>query len=218
MIQNSTVPGDATVLFLICKILVAGHLPVIALYQVLQKGPAIGAPVAHRAPQSMNQNHHLTSAKAQASPYRKARRALQTRKKSGVKAASLFHPLAVNQKRDLEVYGVEATWRLLRTTVVKKVIGEVPLALEPVASLVRFFHRTYLSLFTLVLVLASNSTPPTPQMGRRKLELLPRSGNASATPSPLSSPKMGPTPPTSSSSTRANPFGAARYEIHTNNP
>ncbi|KAF8224148.1 hypothetical protein L208DRAFT_1425858 [Tricholoma matsutake] len=56
----------------------------------------------------------------------------------------------------------------------------------------------------------SNSTPPTPQMGRRKLELLPRSGNASATPSPLSSPKMGPTPPTSSSSSRANPFGAAR--------
>jgi len=56
----------------------------------------------------------------------------------------------------------------------------------------------------------SNSTPPTPQMSRRKLELLPRSGNASATPSPLSSPKMGPTPPTSSSSNRANPFGAAR--------
>jgi len=56
----------------------------------------------------------------------------------------------------------------------------------------------------------SHSTPPTPQMGRRKLELLPRSGNASATPSPLSSPKMGPTPPTSSSSSRANPFGAAR--------
>lgn len=52
-------------------------------------------------------------------------------------------------------------------------------------------------------------------MGRRKLELLPRSGNASATPSPLSSPKMGPTPPTSSSSSRANPFGAARYETHT---
>jgi hypothetical protein len=58
---------------------------------------------------------------------------------------------------------------------------------------------------------ATNSTPPTPQMSRRKLELLPRSGNASATPSPLSSPKMGPTPPASTSSSRANPFGAARY-------
>jgi len=51
------------------------------------------------------------------------------------------------------------------------------------------------------------STPPTPQMGRRKLDLLPRSGNASASPSPLSSPKMGPTP---SAPSRSNPFGAAR--------
>lgn len=55
----------------------------------------------------------------------------------------------------------------------------------------------------------SSSTPPTPQLGRRKLELLPRSGNASASPSPLSSPKMGPTPQASSAS-RSNPFGAAR--------
>ncbi|KAF8953280.1 hypothetical protein BDZ97DRAFT_1743913, partial [Flammula alnicola] len=55
----------------------------------------------------------------------------------------------------------------------------------------------------------SSSTPPTPQLARRKLELLPRSGTASVSPSPLSSPKMGPTPPTSGSS-RANPFGAAR--------
>ncbi|XP_006459198.1 hypothetical protein AGABI2DRAFT_65545, partial [Agaricus bisporus var. bisporus H97] len=52
----------------------------------------------------------------------------------------------------------------------------------------------------------NGSTPPTPQLGRRKLDLLPRSGNVSASPSPLSSPKMGPTPPTS----RSNPFGAAR--------
>jgi translation initiation factor 4B len=56
--------------------------------------------------------------------------------------------------------------------------------------------------------LANDSTPPTPQPGRRKLDLLPRSGNVSASPSPLSSPKMGPTPPTS----RSNPFGAARYD------
>ncbi|KAF8149803.1 hypothetical protein B0H34DRAFT_731195 [Crassisporium funariophilum] len=55
----------------------------------------------------------------------------------------------------------------------------------------------------------SSSTPPTPQLARKKLELLPRSGNASASPSPLSSPKMGPTPPTSSTP-RGNPFGAAR--------
>lgn len=56
----------------------------------------------------------------------------------------------------------------------------------------------------------SNSTPPTPQMGRRKLELLPKSGNASGASSPLSSPKIGPTPTASASSTRSNPFGSAR--------
>jgi len=55
----------------------------------------------------------------------------------------------------------------------------------------------------------TSSTPPTPQLARRKLELLPKSGNASVTPSPLSSPKMGPTAPVSQSS-RPNPFGAAR--------
>ncbi|KAI0671962.1 hypothetical protein C8Q78DRAFT_1031600 [Trametes maxima] len=50
----------------------------------------------------------------------------------------------------------------------------------------------------------SNSTPPTPQMGRRKLELLPRSSSStSATPSPLASPNP-------SSTSRSNPFGAAR--------
>ncbi|KXN84556.1 putative RNA-binding protein sce3 [Leucoagaricus sp. SymC.cos] len=52
----------------------------------------------------------------------------------------------------------------------------------------------------------SGSTPPTPQMGRRKLELLPRSGGASASPSPLSSPKMG----SASTSSRSNPFGTAK--------
>lgn len=58
---------------------------------------------------------------------------------------------------------------------------------------------------------ATSSTPPTPQLNRRKLELLPRSGNPSATPSPLSSPKMGPTPTSTTSSIgRSNPFGAAR--------
>ncbi|KAJ3854446.1 hypothetical protein EV368DRAFT_63290 [Lentinula lateritia] len=54
----------------------------------------------------------------------------------------------------------------------------------------------------------TGSTPPTPQMGRRKLELLPRSGNGSNVPSPLSSPKIGPTPPSSGS--RSNPFGTAK--------
>ncbi|KAH6913230.1 hypothetical protein BKA70DRAFT_1369887 [Coprinopsis sp. MPI-PUGE-AT-0042] len=48
----------------------------------------------------------------------------------------------------------------------------------------------------------SDSTPPTPQMGRRKLELLPRSGPVSSTPSPIPSPK--------SAAPRANPFGAAK--------
>ncbi|KAI1797469.1 hypothetical protein LXA43DRAFT_984606 [Ganoderma leucocontextum] len=50
----------------------------------------------------------------------------------------------------------------------------------------------------------NNSTPPTPQMGRRKLELLPRTSSASATPSPLASPNP------SATSSRSNPFGAAR--------
>ncbi|KAI0366326.1 RNA-binding domain-containing protein [Pilatotrama ljubarskyi] len=51
----------------------------------------------------------------------------------------------------------------------------------------------------------SNSTPPTPQMGRRKLELLPRSSSStSATPSPLASPVP------STTGSRSNPFGAAR--------
>ncbi|KAF9818808.1 hypothetical protein IEO21_02588 [Rhodonia placenta] len=53
----------------------------------------------------------------------------------------------------------------------------------------------------------SSSTPPTPQMGRRKLELLPRSSSgASATPSPLASPN----PSTQGSAQRSNPFGAAK--------
>ncbi|KAF9456341.1 hypothetical protein BDZ94DRAFT_1275903 [Collybia nuda] len=56
----------------------------------------------------------------------------------------------------------------------------------------------------------SSSTPPTPQINRRKLELLPRSGNASASPSPLSSPKMGPTPPVTVNTSKASPFGGAR--------
>ncbi|KAJ7219985.1 hypothetical protein GGX14DRAFT_432672 [Mycena pura] len=54
----------------------------------------------------------------------------------------------------------------------------------------------------------NSSTPPTPQP-RRKLELLPRSGNVSTATSPLSSPKIGPTPPASATS-RSNPFGAAK--------
>jgi len=45
---------------------------------------------------------------------------------------------------------------------------------------------------------SGSSTPPTPQMGRRKLELLPRS--SSNVPSPLSSPKIG----------AISPFGAAK--------
>ncbi|KAI0249847.1 hypothetical protein BJV78DRAFT_1223819 [Lactifluus subvellereus] len=52
----------------------------------------------------------------------------------------------------------------------------------------------------------TSSTPPTPQITRRKLELLPRSGNTSTTPSPLASPKMTQSNPAS----RPSPFGAAR--------
>ncbi|GLB40657.1 putative RNA recognition motif containing protein [Lyophyllum shimeji] len=56
----------------------------------------------------------------------------------------------------------------------------------------------------------SSSTPPTPQLSRRKLELLPRSGTPSAQQTPLSSPKMGPSPGAAPSSSRASPFGAAK--------
>ncbi|OCH94894.1 hypothetical protein OBBRIDRAFT_788892 [Obba rivulosa] len=51
----------------------------------------------------------------------------------------------------------------------------------------------------------SNSTPPTPQLARRKLELLPRSNATSAVPSPLSSPN-----PSAAAGARSNPFGAAK--------
>jgi hypothetical protein len=130
----------------------------------------------------------------------------------------LSRRLAANRRNDLEVYEAGATWDPLRTLAAKKAIGEARLVLDLVALavfLVRFFNWSFFTLVvdTSAFLLASNSTPPTPQLGRRKLELLPRSGNASATPSPLSSPKMGPTPPTSTSSNRANPFGAARYGI-----
>ncbi|KIK94215.1 hypothetical protein PAXRUDRAFT_26003 [Paxillus rubicundulus Ve08.2h10] len=52
----------------------------------------------------------------------------------------------------------------------------------------------------------SSSTPPTPQMSRKKLELLPRSSTSSTSPSPLSSPKLASNP----SASKANPFGAAK--------
>jgi translation initiation factor 4B len=52
----------------------------------------------------------------------------------------------------------------------------------------------------------TSSTPPTPQINRKKLELLPRSSTSSTSPSPLSSPKLASNP----SAPRANPFGAAK--------
>ncbi|KAL1727110.1 hypothetical protein EV714DRAFT_254246 [Schizophyllum commune] len=51
----------------------------------------------------------------------------------------------------------------------------------------------------------TGSTPPTPQLARRKLELLPRTDSTTA--SPLSSPKLGSAAPAHS---RPNPFGAAK--------
>ena len=58
---------------------------------------------------------------------------------------------------------------------------------------------------------ASSSTPPTPQISRKKLELLPRSSAGSTSPSPLSSPKL------ASNAPRPSPFGAAKsvhsYEL-----
>ncbi|KIJ66794.1 hypothetical protein HYDPIDRAFT_174153 [Hydnomerulius pinastri MD-312] len=52
----------------------------------------------------------------------------------------------------------------------------------------------------------SSSTPPTPQVSRRKLELLPRSSTNSTTPTPLSSPKLASNP----GAPKASPFGAAK--------
>ncbi|THH29483.1 hypothetical protein EUX98_g4722 [Antrodiella citrinella] len=52
----------------------------------------------------------------------------------------------------------------------------------------------------------TSSTPPTPQLARRKLELLPRSAAGSTVPSPLSSPN----PANHAGSSRSNPFGAAK--------
>lgn len=147
MIQNLTVPGDAMVPFPTCTTLatlVAGHPLAIGIYQALRKELAIGAPIAHRAPLFMNQIHLPTSAKARASLPPKARWVLQTKKKSGAKVASSSHLPMLNQKNDLEVCEVEATWHLLRTLAPKKAIGEVPLDLGPVgpvAYLVRFSIR-----------------------------------------------------------------------------
>ncbi|TDL25479.1 hypothetical protein BD410DRAFT_784469 [Rickenella mellea] len=53
----------------------------------------------------------------------------------------------------------------------------------------------------------TSSVPSTPQMSRRKLELLPRSTAASAQPTPVSSPKS---PAFTGSTIRPNPFGAAK--------
>jgi len=55
----------------------------------------------------------------------------------------------------------------------------------------------------------SNSTPPTPQMGRKKLELLPRSGATSNASTPLTSPAPYSAGP-SEKKTTSNPFGAAK--------
>jgi len=50
----------------------------------------------------------------------------------------------------------------------------------------------------------SGSTPPTPQISRKKLELLPRTSTGSTSPSPLSSPKL------ASNAPRPSPFGSAK--------
>lgn len=50
---------------------------------------------------------------------------------------------------------------------------------------------------------ANSSVPPTPQMTRRKLELLPRTGSSN-TPSPLASPNP------ANAVAKPSPFGAAR--------
>ncbi|KAH8117726.1 hypothetical protein DFH11DRAFT_1723761 [Phellopilus nigrolimitatus] len=53
----------------------------------------------------------------------------------------------------------------------------------------------------------TSSVPPTPQLARRKLDLLPRSTSGSSQPTPLSSPKSAGFTP---STTKSNPFGAAK--------
>jgi hypothetical protein len=117
MTQNSTVPGDAMVLFqtrTILGILVAGRLPVTGRYQASRKGPSIGVPTAPSAPLLTNRNYHHTSVKAQGSPLPKVRSVQRTKKRSGAKVASSSHPVVVNRRRDLEVCEAEVTWHLLR--------------------------------------------------------------------------------------------------------
>ncbi|KAJ7650594.1 hypothetical protein FB45DRAFT_986533 [Roridomyces roridus] len=78
---------------------------------------------------------------------------------------------------------------------------------RPKSSVSRTLNSIVVGLLLTCFAPASNSTPPTPQLNRRKLELLPRSGGASTAPSPLSSPKIGPTP---NVAPRSSPFGAAK--------
>ncbi|EJD49580.1 hypothetical protein AURDEDRAFT_112442 [Auricularia subglabra TFB-10046 SS5] len=55
-----------------------------------------------------------------------------------------------------------------------------------------------------------SSTPPTPVLARRKLELTPRTAPQSSNTSPLGSPKSSSGPPTTTPPTKSNPFGAAK--------
>jgi hypothetical protein len=145
---------------------------------------------------------------------RKERRGRRIAKKLGAKAvvsshrrnphlAGLVQASVVRIQRDPEIL-------LLHRPRMSRAIGD-PLGLHgstanPVrtsASPLRCLH-SHCPIFAI----ATTSTPPTPQMGRRKLELLPRSG-PSAAPSPLSSPRMAPAS-SGTNTPRSNPFGDAK--------
>ena len=137
---------------------------------------------------------------------------LQTQKTTGLSAASLnlaSPPMQALQVLVLAVYEADPIWALQRTLPVPRTMttGGVPVVSHAAVLLVRS-HLTPLVSLRSPRNPASNSTPPTPQMSRRKLELLPRSSAPSAVPSPLSSPN-----PSNPPAPRANPFGAAKWVL-----
>ncbi len=136
----------------------------------------------------------------------------QMPKKLGLSEASSNQVMADPQAVDLDPRGAGPTWvpPKIPPALPRRTIGGGQDVSRGAALLVRHSPNKYCprcSCITLdSLVLASSSTPPTPQMSRRKLELLPRSNAPSAVPSPLSSPNPSNTP----MAPRSNPFGAAK--------
>lgn len=137
------------------------------------------------------------------------RRVLLIRKIRGQKVANSNHPVLLRNALpvpDLEAFEEALLARPILLARQKRTTGDGPVG--QFRETARHVSRTSTFLSPLLIVIvANNSTPPTPQLSRRKLELLPRSNATSAVPSPLSSPNPSHAVPAS----RPNPFGAARY-------